>query len=481
MQTITFSPDTNDFYNPERGPFLQIGLEAGEGDYGWVSNYGVNIVRANIRLDNWRTSLIPQTKLDDMDIHFDLLRGQGIGCILHFQYATQGDDATKAQILEHINQVQYLLEKHQDIILCMQAGFIGWWGEWHSSTNGLENTQDRSDILHAILDALPASRMVLIRTPYWKYDIFQDVLDSARAFDGSDLARVGHQHDTLLGGWESQQSWGYLDPTNQYIPYDPPFSQWKDNLWAEAPYVVCVGETGNANDLNGDHHVTCPYAEEWFEGAHWNHLNKNWSNQSNDILKADGCWDEILFRMGYRYVLDEATFPDQKAPGQNLSFQLKLHNEGYGSLYNARAVYLVLRNATDRYDLEIANLDPRFWSSGNHVINDSVTLPPNIAEGDYEISLWLPDAFASIRDDPRYAVRFANLGTWDAQLGLNILGQTTIGGLMSVITDLQAVEAALRAEAAAVTAQADAIAQTIVDLQAVDDTLDAAADVIEAD
>ncbi len=52
---------------------------------------------------------------------------------------------------------------------------------------------------------------------------------------------------------------------------------------------------------------------------------------------------------------------------------------------------------------------------------------------------------------------------------------------MSVITDLQAVEAALRQEALDIVAQADAVAQAVVDLQAVDDALDAAADVIEVD
>lgn len=52
---------------------------------------------------------------------------------------------------------------------------------------------------------------------------------------------------------------------------------------------------------------------------------------------------------------------------------------------------------------------------------------------------------------------------------------------MSVIMDLQAIEVALRQQVLALTVQADAIAQSIVDLQAVDDVLDSAADVIEAD
>jgi hypothetical protein len=52
---------------------------------------------------------------------------------------------------------------------------------------------------------------------------------------------------------------------------------------------------------------------------------------------------------------------------------------------------------------------------------------------------------------------------------------------MSVITDLQAVENSLRQEALNLNAQADAIAQVVLELQAIDNVLDAAADAIEVD
>ena len=55
------------------------------------------------------------------------------------------------------------------------------------------------------------------------------------------------------------------------------------------------------------------------------------------------------------------------------------------------------------------------------------------------------------------------------------------GGPVSVVTDLEAVETALRQEALDLTVQADAVAKAVVDLKAIDDVLDAAADVIEAD
>ena len=49
---------------------------------------------------------------------------------------------------------------------------------------------------------------------------------------------------------------------------------------------------------------------------------------------------------------------------------------------------------------------------------------------------------------------------------------------MSIITDLEAIEVALRQQILDITAQANAVAQSIVDLRAIDDVIDAAADAI---
>ena len=52
---------------------------------------------------------------------------------------------------------------------------------------------------------------------------------------------------------------------------------------------------------------------------------------------------------------------------------------------------------------------------------------------------------------------------------------------MSILTDLEAIEAALRQQILDITAQADAIAKSIVDLRAIDDVIDAAAAAIDTD
>ena len=65
------------------------------------------------------------------------------------------------------------MEANQDVILALQAGFIGPWGEWHSSTHfkcSAANV-DRREILTALLAAVP-ERDVQIRYPRGKLDLF---------------------------------------------------------------------------------------------------------------------------------------------------------------------------------------------------------------------------------------------------------------------------------------------------------------------
>jgi regulator of RNase E activity RraA len=53
-----------------------------------------------------------------------------------------------------------------DVIVWMEAGFIGAWGEWHSSTNGLDKSVEaKRQVVDALLDALPETRSVQLRYP----------------------------------------------------------------------------------------------------------------------------------------------------------------------------------------------------------------------------------------------------------------------------------------------------------------------------
>ena len=137
--THTYAPTDASILNPERGFFTPYELPGTPG-FSPVRATGNTLVHLNIRLDDWREIDIPQDVLDRLDSNFADIRDAGVKAIIRFAY-NQGPypdsepDTSKAQILRHIEQLTPLLQNNADVIAWVEAGFIGAWGEWHTSTN----------------------------------------------------------------------------------------------------------------------------------------------------------------------------------------------------------------------------------------------------------------------------------------------------------------------------------------------------------
>ncbi len=199
---VTWGPDDGrDLANPERGLFAWEDLQTG--DLVAVRASGMTLVFQNARLDAFRDGPLPAAFLAGLDAGFDRARAAGLKVVLRFAYndgpwPNSAPDASKARILEHLGQLAPLFARHEDVLLVLQAGFVGAWGEWHTSTNGLDNPTDGGEIVRAILAALPVSRFTQLRTPMRKASIFGAQLTEAEAFTGTELARVGHHNDCFL-------------------------------------------------------------------------------------------------------------------------------------------------------------------------------------------------------------------------------------------------------------------------------------------
>jgi len=403
----TYDRSTADFSNPERGfhgnadDRTRYAREAGDGH---------TLVRRYVRLDDYRYSAIPSSFLDELDADLSALRDHGLKVILRFSYNFgREDDAPLSSILQHIDQVAPILREHTDVIAVLQAGFIGAWGEWHSSTNDLLDLDDRTDITNALLDAMDASRMIQIRYPYRARDMFPNPPTASTAFDGSDASRVGQVNDCFVstgsdgGTFVSDEDYTYMEDVTRY--------------------TVMGGETcsiGGLSDRNdGDN------AAELLERFHWDYLNRDFYTAIIDKWIDQGYYDEISRRLGYRYVLRETISEAASQPGETLSLNVEVQNEGYGKLYNARPIELVLRPVGGGSSVTLrANDDARLVMPGpgeTRVVPLTVRLPAGLATGSYELFLALPDAAATIADDPRYAVRLANEGVWNASTGENAL------------------------------------------------------------
>jgi hypothetical protein len=322
-------------------------------------------------------------------------------------------EASKSLILQHITSLAGILRKYEDVILSQEAGFIGCWGEW-SGTSSLQNTADETEIVTAMLNALP-SRLVQLRTPTYKAAIFSapTPMPVADAFTSAGRSRVGHYNDCILITNDGQD-WTYPpDAIAFWTNYVTTETQWTpmggETCGDQAVRSYCISAGGQAQNVIGQYHFSY----------------LNWQNVVQDDWKSQGCYDEIGNNLGYRLVLNTASYGRTLVVGGLLHLDVNLTNHGYAAPFNPRPVYAVIDGNGQRYDQLLSGLDPRLWGAGQTVsFGVDIPLSTFIAAGTYRLSLWLPDPAVNLRADPLYSIRMANQGIWDPTNGFNVITQT---------------------------------------------------------
>jgi len=183
-------PLSSSLLNPERGIYFQRNYNESERATTLLdaqdllsekSTAGITIIlRLYYLNDSLDSDNIPQEVLADIEGDFETLREAGFKAVVRFAYTNPNNndpysttEPEKSRLLGHISQLAPILTAVQDVIMSMQAGFVGPWGEWHSSTHfsNANKWEDLGDVLRAVLDTVP-ERIVQIRTPLQKKAIF---------------------------------------------------------------------------------------------------------------------------------------------------------------------------------------------------------------------------------------------------------------------------------------------------------------------
>jgi len=423
--------------NPERGFSSEGDLD--DLDFNEYYEDGVTLIYTTVMLDEYRESDIPQELLDQMNSYFDAMRssGSGVKTILRFAYndgpyPNPEPDASLEQILRHIEQVSPVLRTNADVIVWLEAGFVGAWGEWHASTNGLDKDQQaKLQIMTALLDAMPSDRSVLFRYPVDIMSVFPTPLTEEFAYSGSYQSRVGFHNDCFLASENDEKTYArdgvftfgeelsYLGQTTQFVPVG--------------------GESCAPNPPRSD----CPTALSEMSLLHFTELGDGWHPDVLASWEEQGCYAEIEDRMGYRLSLTESTMNTEASPGGILHLTVNLNNDGFAPPINPRPVYLVL-SGVESFEI-LLPIEPRLWLSGNNSFEVKVRLPATLPTGEYNVSLWLPDPYETLQDNPRYAIAFANEGVWDASTGYNLLSTLKVnsdagGNIDPTATDFEVIE-----------------------------------------
>lgn len=354
--------------------------------------------------------------------NFRIHRDAGIKTIVRFAYSSgyaEKDhpwDAPVEQTLRHVEQLKPIFHEFEDVIYVVQYGFVGSWGEGYYTDNyGMNPRTDedywsRRTLMNALLDAVPESRQVAVRYPQYKRGILgielADSITAQTAFQPTPIARVAGFNDCFVSS---------ADDVGTYkVPGD------RDYWEKETNYVSMGGETCSAPEI----YCNCDKTYEHLTRFHWTYLNEAYNKKTHNVWKSGGCFDDIVKRLGYRFVLLGAAFDGKFKAGETFKVKLHFKNIGFASLINQRPMQWVLVNKdkpSERFVIPSPK-DPREWKgSHEYVYEESLKLPALTPGATYKLALELPDAASTLSGNPEFSVRFANEGVWEDATGLNVL------------------------------------------------------------
>ncbi len=422
------------FPNPERGIYVQQTIRASNPktfSASWLRELREENITLTLNLyylDKFYTSDISDSFLNIIRTNMQTLRENGAKTILRFGYTDDNSDNNKSKwdasqqwVFRHIDQLTPIFQEYADVIYCVQAGFIGVWGEWYytSHFNMEPDTEaefaPRKELINRLLAALPETREVSLRTPAFKVQYmgssYTDTLTADIAHDGSPQARLGGHNDCFVS---SSDDYGtYVGSSDR-------------SFWAaDTRFTIMGGETCS-NKSYGKWENALPEMYKF----HWSYMNRDYHGGLLDSWEAGGHMDDLRRLLGYRLVLDNMWYTTSEVKaGEAFTFYLTMRNIGFANIMNPRAVELILvnkANPSDKHVLPITDEDPRFWMAGETTqISLTATLPAS-CKGEYTLYLNLPDPEETLHDNPKFSIRLANEDMWEESTGYNKLGVITI-------------------------------------------------------
>jgi hypothetical protein len=336
-------------------------------------------------------------------------------------------------MLGHIAALAPVFSANEDILMNVQAGFFGPWGEWHSSLYSPGQRRDTSvepryqrQLVDALLKAVPESVSVALRRP----EYIRNAADSnaknndrgnhspvtvEEAFGSSKIARLAFHNDALMS-----------DETDMDTYVDPNYSRENELNWihGQSRFTPLVAETNLESSFNDPEKAVA-----FLDRINIQSLNREYHP---DVLRkwqktnrgGMTTFDYIGMMIGYHFVVNRAETSESAEHGGSIRLDLEIENTGFGHLLKEKKFELVLKKGDVEYRAEIAE-DARFWNKNDPVRREYFFTPPSgIEPGDWNVYLGLSSAFPKLAANPAYSVRFASKDEtmWNADLGLNKIG-----------------------------------------------------------
>ena len=374
---------------------------------------------------------INEQTLDAVRQTLQSAREKGVLCIPRFAYArdayvgTEPDDV--AWIVKHIGQLAAVVNEYKDVVIALEAGMIGPWGEMHGSK--YVAPEYANVIIEAMLDSYDESIPILCRNPGLILDYAASkgatVTDSLPLTPDHPAYRLGMYNDGYLGTESDYGTWDvtlsrkegieFLASQNVRMPYGGEMAHTKVEFLSENNSPIYwqgfIKELYDSRlsylrniltDTTGLQRV--------FEATEFTRETDFAGMPDVSEYYGKTLHKFILDHMGYRLVL-------RSSYAGGGAFKGYIENTGFGSVPKELKCELILkgRNSVCALPFDLDAEDGHFSFAVSA-----------LTSGEYRAYLRLSAVpFADAKVGTR-VVRFANPGIFDDELGANYIGSFTV-------------------------------------------------------
>lgn len=388
-----FSAGNQELDNPARGFYVQLGTN----NISYLSSIreeNVRLILTAFDLAPYMSCSIPDEKLQELDdflTRMDELKMQAIFRAAYGFENTGNNDAASMEIIEgHIRQIAPVLNQHKRTIYCVQAGFFGPWGEWHSSTFLDGNTkkvqkQNRNHLLELLLNNLDESIIINVRRPRF-------IRDAKAA--GLAVSRIGYHDDGLLA---SADDLGTYDDKN--------YSREEELRWlsqrtvgingGEMPAVSTFTEPGTV--LQEFSQIQISYLNKRYNTI----VLDDWREQA---IGRETALDYIQKRLGYRLYVSRLSYRETWLTG---TLCVWFGNEGFSGMPKRYQASLILEKEDGTsIELPVAKkgLNKLYTLKQEEIKKITATIPESFRKTSWKLGIKIYDTL-----DSRNRIELANM------------------------------------------------------------------------
>ena len=354
--------------------------------------------------------------LNSIDDYLSEIKKENKNAVIRFTYdpdysGNLDKEASMSMIEQHIKQLGPIMNKYKDTLTAIEAGFLGPWGEMHTSK--LATNKNKALVFKYWLentDNIP----ILSRYPQAIYTYFGKTLDEMENFTikpSDEGYRIGLFNDCFLADQEDMGTY-MIDRTREI--------NWLATINDHLPFGGETCAVNKKSDLNicleEMFLLRLSYLNiEYHKGVieKWKNVNYDDSLGSEILYYGMSGFDYIERHLGYRLMIKSIESTYEKYGKYEM--KIRMRNVGFGSLLKTKKVDIIYTNMNDK---EISSYNVGEYKGENSIEFNGNFLSEDISS-EYKVYLRV---YGSIEDNiVYYPIQFANEDIYNTKLKAHLL------------------------------------------------------------